>query len=194
VSLLELLNITYQGEPIDDFDILDSLPPALASLLQQINGFIQFNGGFHLRGACWQPEWHSLRTAWFGDRAFHRLYSQVMPEDIPFAEDCMGDQFLLRGETLYHLSGETGELTVLEWSFRQFIQEIQTNPVEVLSLQPLLQFQQKGEILQPGYLLAAYPPFCTKESANGVSLSAVSSRNRYQFLADFASQIQKLSE
>ncbi len=40
--------------------------------------------------------------------------------------------------------------------------------------------------LAPGQLPSVYPPFCTKEAADGVSLSAVAAEDRLAFLADFA--------
>jgi hypothetical protein len=48
--------------------------------------------------------------------------------------------------------------------------------------------------LKPGELLSVYPPFCTKESAAGVSLKAISASDRIGFLADFAKQISQLPE
>jgi hypothetical protein len=66
---------------------------------------------------------------------------------------------------------------------------VESDPIEYLSLQPLFQFQNEGGSLQPGQLLSVYPPFCTKESANGVSLKAIPTLERITFLADFAGQI-----
>src|SRR5271166_4833360 len=93
---MRLEHVTYRGPAIDDRAILAKLPRALTELLEQTNGFIQFHGGLHVRGACRQPDWHSLRAAWESEHAFHQLYPEVDPEDIPFAEDALGDQFLLR--------------------------------------------------------------------------------------------------
>lgn len=88
---MQLAHVTFVGPPIDDRDLLSNLPKNLADLLEQINGFIQFHGGLHLRGVCRKPVWHSLRAAWLGKHAFHRLYPEVVePEDIPFAEDAWG--------------------------------------------------------------------------------------------------------
>src|SRR4051812_2832298 len=93
---MRLDHTTYVGPPIDDGEVLNRLPADLARLLHEVNGFIAFEGGLHVRGACHRPAWHSLRNAWVGEDAFHRLYDGVQTEDVPFAEDCMGDQFLLR--------------------------------------------------------------------------------------------------
>ena len=67
---MKLSNVTWQGHPIDDLDVLEKLPENLATLLRQTNGFIQYHGGLHVRGACLTPAWHSLRVAWLGDEAF----------------------------------------------------------------------------------------------------------------------------
>jgi hypothetical protein len=170
------------------------MPTNLAGLLRQINGFIQFHGGLHVRGACQQPAWHSLRDAWDSGSAFHRLYPEVRTEDVPFAEDCMGDQFLLRDGRVCKLAAETGEIEALDVGLGGFFEGVAADPVEFLSLHPLLQFQQDGGNLEPGQLLAAFPPFCTKESADGVSLAAITAEERRRFLANLAAQLRDVPD
>jgi hypothetical protein len=139
-----LEHVTWTGAPLDDEDLLVRLPADLAGLLRQINGFIQFHGGLHVRGACRQPTWHSLRDAWDGEFAFHRLYPTVRSEDIVFAEECLGDQFLLRDRQVWCLAGETGAVEPRARSLGDFFRAVEADPVEYLSLYPLLQFQQDG--------------------------------------------------
>jgi hypothetical protein len=189
---MKLDHVSFTGPAIDDPEVLDQLPKELADLLQQYNGFIQFHGGLHVRGACLAPAWHSLREAWLGDSAFHRLYPEVLPDDVPFAEDFLGDQFFLRGGDVWRLYAETGEMESLEETFKVFMENVQEDPGEELGLHALLQFQREGGKLLPGQLLAAYPPFCTEESANGVTVSPVNSDERRRFLAEFAAKIRQL--
>lgn len=187
---MELAHVTYAGPPVDDEESLAALPPALRSLLSQINGFIQYDGGLHVRGACLAPEWHSLRDAWRGDDAFHRLYPDVHPTDIPIAEDCVGDQLLIRDGLVWRLWCETGELECLDASFFELLERAEQDPVEVLSMQPLLLHLEEAEPLLPGQLLSVYPPFCTRESRRGVSTRALSALERRRWLADFAAQLR----
>lgn len=191
---MEFKHVTFIGPPLDDAELLTRLPANLAELLEQVNGFIQFHGGLHVRGVCREPPWHSLRNAWDGDVAFHRLYPEVRPADVPFAEDCLGDQFLLRGSRVWRLSAETGAVESLEIGLDGFFEAVEADPVEFLSLHPLLQFQAEGKHLEPGQLLAAFPPFCTTESADGVSLAAISADERRRFLADSAAQLRDVPE
>lgn len=191
---MQLEHVTFTGPPLDDGDLLDRLPANLAGLLRQINGFIQFHGGLHVRGACHQPDWHSLREAWDGADAFWRLYPAVHQTDVPFAEDCLGDQFLLRDGVTHRLAAETGEVESLGVGLREFFEAVAADPVEFLSLQPLLQHQQDGGQLEPGQLLAAFPPFCIGESADGVSLTAISTGERRSFLADLATQLRDVPD
>jgi hypothetical protein len=191
---VELKHVTFTGPPLDDEEVLARLPADLVGLLRQINGFIQFEGGLHVRGACRAPAWHSLRDAWEGEAAFHRLYPEVRPEDVPFAEDCLGDQFLLRDGQVWRLWAETGEIESLEVGWSGFFEAVQADPVEYLSLYPLLQFQREGGRLEPGQLLAAFPPFCTKESADGVSLRAIVADERRRFLAELAMQLRDVPD
>jgi hypothetical protein len=192
---MQLAHVTFVGPPIDDRELLSCLPENLAALLEQINGFIQYHGGLHLRGVCCEPAWHSLRVAWFGKQAFQYLYSGIIrPDDVPFAEDCMGDQFVLREGKVWRLFAETGELESLRIGYGTFLEKAQADPVEFLGMQPLLQFQSDGGQLEPGQLLAGFPPFCLEESSHAVHLAAVPSDERHRFLANLARKLKDVPD
>lgn len=180
---------SYKGPPIDDFEILELVPDSYRSVLQQANGFILFSGSLHLRGACREPNWHSLRRAWRGPDAFHLHYDLISEQDLPFAEDCVGDQFFLRDNSVFRLMTETGDVEELDMSLAGFLEAVQEDPDQVLGLQPLRQFQAGGGLLQPGQLLNVFPPYCTKEAAAGVTIAAVPAEDRIRFLAGLARMI-----
>jgi hypothetical protein len=186
---MDLDHVTYQGPAIDDLDVAARVPEVLRNILLKINGFIQFGGGFHIRGACREPLWHSLSRAWSGPLALFQLFPAVKETDVPFAQDCLGDQYLLRDGRVVHLQAETGEVHALPHSLLSFIEAIQCDPVETLKLQPLLAFWQEGGGLRSGQLLSVYPPFCAKESAAGVNYRAVSAEDRLGFLSSLAREI-----
>lgn len=79
-------------EQVTDPEILRTVPEDLRSLLSENNGFILFDSGLHVRGAVRSSEWHSLRKVWFGDFAPCKLFPAIIESDIPFAQDCLGDQ------------------------------------------------------------------------------------------------------
>jgi len=189
-------NVTFVGPPVDDPALLDDLPTELGDILRQVNGAVAFRGGFHLRGACTAPAWHSLRAAWRGPESVAARYpAAVRAADVPFAQDALGDQFLLRDGTVHRLAAETGDLEALGVSLGAFLERVGANAVEYLALAPLLAFERDtGGRLEPGQLLSAYPPFCTKEAAAGVSLRAVPAGERLAFLADFARQVAGLAD
>jgi hypothetical protein len=118
----------------------------------------------------------------------------VRADDIPFAEDAVGDQWLLRDGQVLRLAAETGEVEPLGLDLESFFAAIEDDPVETLGLHPLLQLQQEGGKLEPGELISVYPPFCMKESADGVSLRAVPARERHAFLRDLAAQLRDIPE
>jgi hypothetical protein len=96
--MTDFSGIVFEGPPLAETTLLSQMPEAFASILSEKNGFIAFRGGLHVRGICENPEWHSLEDAWIGASALHRLFPEISPNDIPFAQDCMGDQFVFRGE------------------------------------------------------------------------------------------------
>ena len=185
---MELAGLIFTGPPADDPEIHAALPADLGRLLGEINGFVQFQGGLHVRGICAEPEWHSLQQVWTGARPLHILYDEVRPDDVPFAQDCVGDQFLLRGGEVVRLLAETGELEELAVDLEGFLTAANADPVGYLSLEPLLQVLNEGTALEPGQLILAYPPFCTEEAAEGVSLRAVPAEELLSFHADLAAQ------
>jgi hypothetical protein len=191
---MELYEVTYQGPEISDPALFESLPEDLREMLSQVNGFIQFGGGFHLRGVCQEPEWHSLQEAWTGSLALSKLFPEVRESDIPFAQDALGDQYLLRDEQVIHLSAETGEVDELEVDFLTFLAAIQEDPMEALQLMPLEDFWEEGGELEPGQLLSAYPPFCTVEAESGVDYKPIPMRDRLVFRAHLAAQLKDVPD
>lgn len=186
---MEFTGVTYVGPQADDAEVLEKLPSDLRRFLEQTNGLVAYDGGLHIRGASTEPVWHSLRHVWFGPQAFHARYPAVQADDVPFAQDAVGDQWLLRGTQVVRLEAETGDLEALDQTFSEFLQAVDAAPVDVLGLHPLLQFQSEGGAVAPGQLLNVYPPFCTKESADGVSLAAIPATERLDFLAELARQL-----
>ena len=191
---MQLVDVTYEGPPNDNPGLLDPLPHDLRNLLEQINGFIQFSGGLHVRGACMEPAWHSIAEAMTGELAHHEHYPGVLPTDVPFAEDAIGDQYLLRDGTVYWLYAETGDMESLRIGLIEFLEAAQANPDEYLGLQLLRQFLASGGTLQPGELLHVYPPLCTVEARPGVSVTAVPAAERLAFLRQFAEQVRGAAE
>lgn len=191
---LELPHLTYSGGPLDDPGILDRVPPGFASLLRTRNGCVAYQGGLHVRGACRDPAWHSLRGAWEGPEALHVLFEEVHPTDVPFAEDAFGDQFLLREGRVLRLSGELGEVAEAAGGLEDFFTQLLADAGRVLDYEPLLEFLAGGAELRPGQLLAAYPPFVLSAGGARRDVRAVDALERRRFLADLARQLHGLPE
>ena len=183
---MNISSITWQGESIDDVELLRELPPELVRILAKTNGFILHDGALHFRGASLSPDWHSLRTALHGESAFHMLYDCVRTTDIPFAQDQVGDQFLLRDGAVLRLSAETGEIESLAVSLDDFIRR----------LDDIEGFLNVGlrHTMQPGQLLLAHPPFCLQGSGAGVALKPVPASEVILFHADIARQIHDVPD
>ncbi len=162
---MEFKGITYVGEEISDKETLNALPVELKSFYQEINGLVAYQGGLHMRGCVSEPEWHSLGAIWHGKHALWKIFPDLKESDIPFAQDCMGDQFVLRLGTVWLLSMDTGELDDLEIEFYDFLEDAIEDPVEFLALEPLVQFLDLDQTLEPGFILEADPPFSFEAEA-----------------------------
>jgi hypothetical protein len=154
----------------------------------------RFAGGFHVRGACLAPDWHALRTAWEGPLALHVLYADVHATDCPFAEDALGDQYLIRDGSIVRLDGETGDVTAYAPDLLTFDAAVRADPIGYLNLAPLERFRADGGSLESGQLLSVYPPFCMAESADGVSYRAIGNLDRRRSLAALAAQIRAIPD
>jgi len=184
----------FLGPEIDDLDILNRLPRELRAILEEINGFVILSGGFHLRGACSDPSWHSLRRAWEGKMALHQLFKNIQEGDIPFAQDAIGDQFILRQGQVHKLWSETGILEDHEMNFADFMGKVERDPISHLDLGPLELFEEDGQRLRPGQLLHIYPPLCTSEAEEGIDLKAVPADDCLLYLANLARQLDGLED
>ena len=182
----QLQNITYSGQKIDDIDTFDILPDFLKDFYLSQNGFVAFNGGFHFRGCVKTPKWHSIKEIWFGDIKLSRLFASVDINDIPFAQDCFGDQFLIRKNTILRLSSETDEILDLGIDFNGFLNQIYNNPFEFLNIDNI---DIPG--LKPGQLINVIPPFCVKAD-KGYSFKPIDMIEQIRFLSEFSKQIKDL--
>ena len=187
-SLANIAGITWRGESVDDVEILKELPQDLVKLLADTNGFILHEGAFHLRGATLVPEWHSIREAWRGANSFQSLYESIGPDDIPFAEDQCGDQFLIRQGKVIRLLGETGEVEPIAENLEKFLDELRRD------IEGFLNVTTTRYALKPGQLLFAYPPFCFKESGAGASIKPLPAQEVIRGHAEIARQLRDVPE
>lgn len=189
---MSLPNTNYIGPPIEDEGLFERLPIALQDFMNKNNGVIAFGGGLHIRGLCSDPKWHSLRHFWEGPDALHRYYRSLTEDDIPFGEDCIGYQFLLRNDSVHRLNTEVDKLTNLHLSFEDFLSAAISKSDEVLHEKPLYEFEKAGGILRPGQLLNIYPPYCSEEAQKGVAIMEIPTLRRLTFLKNLASQVRDL--
>ena len=156
---VEFKGITFINHEIIDTETLELLPADMKLFYKEVNGLVAYNGGFQVRGIGTQPSWNSLEDAWKGPNAFYKTYPNLSEGDIPFAQDCLGDQYVYRAGSIWQLLTETGELDDLELDFDEFMDEVTEDPIEFLALYPLLDFIDAGNELQPGELLVPSIPF-----------------------------------
>ncbi|EOI6606471.1 hypothetical protein ACMVC6_004550 [Vibrio parahaemolyticus] len=142
---------------------------------------ILYSGGLQVRSHDAQERLLNVNTFLEGEFAFHNLYREVKASDFPIAQDCFGDQFLIRDNLVVKLNAETGEIDVFGCTWEQFLAWVDEDPIERLNIPSDLE-------LKVGQLLFAYPPFCTVEG-NNASIKAIDGIELISFHADFARRI-----
>ena len=191
---MTLQGVTYQGPPLQTPEKLANLPSDLIEVLWQVNGFVAYAGGLHVRGMVEEPSWHSLDRYWSGEMALHEVFRDVQPYDVPFGQDFLGNQFLLRDSRVFRLRADTGELKPLDLDLAHFLEACREDPVEFLSLHLLAEFHQEHGMLEPGNLVHTMPPLALRQEDAKIAMRAVPADNAVSFLASFARQIQDLPE
>lgn len=177
---MEFKGVIYKGEEISDVELWKSLPADLKSYYRDVNGIIAYQGGLHIRGCVGNPDWHSLRQVWSGPWALHLHFNEIREKDIPFAQDCLGDQYFWRLGTVWRLFLDNGEVEDLELEFYDFLEEVEKDPVDLLDLEPLVYFLDQGNDLSPGHILISDPPLSVE--ADHYSFSAINVKEFFNHL------------
>lgn len=180
-------DITYLGSEIDDLDTYNLLPDYLKDFYLNNNGLIAYNGGLHIRGCANFPEWHSLKEYWFGKMKLSHLFSTININDIPFAQDCFGDQYIIRNNKLGRVLAEIDEFQDLKIVFCEFLHQVTSNVYEFLAIENISQFN-----LKPNQLINAFPPFCMDIKQR--ILKPIDLTKRITFLSEFSKQIKNLPD
>jgi hypothetical protein len=191
---MTLQGVIYKGPPIEDPAVLQGLPGELFEVLWQVNGFVAYAGGLHVRGFVDDPEWHSFSRYHSGEMALSNLFQQVKKYDVPFGQDFLGNQFLLRDSEVFKLRADTGEVNSLRVDLAQFFEAAKEDPVSYLSLELLALFHEQFGALEPGQLIHTMPPLCLKRADKKLAMKAVAADNVIAFLANFARQINETPE
>lgn len=191
---MQFEGVIWQNNAIADNYILKQLPLSLQEFYEEINGVVAYEGGLQIRACSKKPKWNSLYEYWKGDRALYKQYDKMNETDIPFAQDCLGDQYFLRKNEVFLLNAENGEIDNLEMDFWEFIDECVNDPEDFLDMEPLLDFLEEGDSLAPGELLHIFPPFSLEESEEGVTLMKLPVEDRLQFLFDLHNQLKNLKD
>src|SRR5690606_30293950 len=127
----------YKGPDLANPSVLQGLPVEMFEVLWQVNGFVAYAGGLHVRGFGDVPEWHSISRYHSGEMALVNLYPQVKKYDFPFGQDFLGNQFLLRDSEVFKLRADTGEVSSLRVDLAEFFEAAKKDPVSYLSLELL---------------------------------------------------------
>lgn len=162
------------------------IPLELATYLESGQPLWLYHGNLQIRSLSAEPKWNNLHRYWSGERAFHRAYNSLSESDIPFAQDCFGDQFFLRMGQVFKLLCETDDIVATGLDFPNWLTWVGEDPEERLNL-------NISAPLSPGKLLSAFPPFCFKQGSS-TSIKEITMDEVHDFHADIASKIRNMAD
>lgn len=145
--------------PISDTITFEAMPFEIQQLLRNMNGVTLLDGGLTFYNCTRENVWNALVYAIAGENALYKTYDQLRANDIPFAIDSFGDQYLLRDGQVHHLFAESGALENMDISLFDFIDKVSTDTVEFLNLHPHVRLRQQDKKLGENQLYSVYPPF-----------------------------------
>ncbi len=186
---MTLQGVIFQGPALENPSKLQGLPDDLIEILWQVNGFVAYAGGLHIRGMVDEPGWHSFDRYCSGGMALRQLFHEVRDYDIPFGQDFLGNQFLLRDSVVFRLRADTGEISSMGVGLGQFLGESREAPIEYLGLELLARYHQEYGALEPGQLIHTMPPLCLDRGEQKLALKAVPADQAVTYLASVARQV-----
>ncbi len=191
--MVDLPGLIYEGPPLEEAELATTdLPANFAGLLRQINGFVCLHGGFHVRGFCRAPAWHALSTVTEGPRALHAHYRSVQPGDLPFGEESLGDQFLLRDGEVHRLYTETDQIEALSIGLGTFLGGLASEAIFELP-DFLYDWYSQGR-LTADKAVQVYPPFAAAKPESGYSFAPVPRLELLDYHIELSKQIRDLPE
>ena len=95
---------------------------------------------------------------------------------------------------MFKLDSYADQLEPVADGLVEFFGKVQQDPITLLELGHLAQFEASGETLRPGELLMEWPPFVVEGSEKGVSLRRIPAAERLEFLADIARQLRGVAD
>jgi hypothetical protein len=193
-KIINSSHFDYQGPDIDDQDTFNELPVEFQDLLKQKNGYICYSGAFHMRGCCLEPKWHSLGRYWKGDMALSDLYPNILPDDIPFAENAFGDQIFFRNNSVWYMNGETGNIAYYNLNLQEFLALVEEDPLANLNCPLLEPFLANGGVIKPGQLLHAYPPRISNHPTENLTITPVPQEDQLGSLSQLAAFFAKMNK
>lgn len=190
---MNLTNITYRNELIEDRGTFDLLPSELKEFYLQCNGLVALNGGIQFRGCVFEPKWISLIEIWKGNSKLDIVYDVITKDDIPIAQDGFGDQYIYRDGQIYRLCCESGELENLNCSFTQFLKEIEKDPRDYLALQQIEELRSIGIKLKNGEMMNVFPALIVNTNSKR-SYRPIPTNEQIEYLKDLYLQTKDLED
>lgn len=165
---------------------INTLPTEFNSFSHFKEGAWLYKGGLQVRGVDPSHEILDLHKYWQGDSSINDQYDILLDADIPFAQDCFGDQFIYREGEILLLSAECGELEHISESLSSFFSWVKSDPYTNLNITDDLE-------VSIGELLFAWPPYCTEQGDNA-TIKATPAHEVIALHADLAKKIGGLPD
>lgn len=178
--------------PSDLFKESPERADELRTMLKKRNGFFAFARSLHVFPVGIPKAGYDL-VSWNSLVLWRQAYGSLIEGGVFFAENLFGDQYAIRGEQIYWLDRETGEMEPFSNTLEEWANIILADP-NTVGYSIALRWQSEHGAISPGMRLFPKVPFVTGGDASLDNLFAGDSVNGLNFGGEFANQIRNLPD
>jgi hypothetical protein len=162
-------------------------------VLNRVNGFYAFESALHVFPLTENPGAHGI-DSWNLPNLWRDHYDGMTDGILFFAEDIFGGQFGVKGDGIYSLDPETGELSHLAGSVDEWARKI-LDDHEFITGYPLAhQWQAENGPMAAGDRLVPKRPFVLGGEYSATNVVALEAVKGMCFRGDLAVQIRDLPD
>ncbi len=166
----------------------------LRGLLHERNGFFAFDRALHVFPSSILEAPVMTLEKWNDPSTWTSAYGDAASDDLFFAEDLFGMQFVLSDQRVFTFDPETGDRTPAADSISAWVELVLDDPAVVVGSQLAGEWQRRNGALSEGRRLVPVKPFILGGDFDLANLRDMSSVEAMLYRADLARQLRDVPD